>query len=396
MTDSSYTSRRSVLNGIGAVGLASTGISRSSLASGKQKIPERVARETAKAKVEQLAGADEFENWERGKVGPSELFYTPRGTNRSNNYEPAAYVFSIDSQGKSIGYMTVAANKRLSPILGYGTGPAPQNRLDRVGPNANAGSLSVGNRYLYLNGMSYGIEATDHDAPRGLHARFLDLKGGFSIPLPERKGVSSFENNNDKAEQSWRTIDKNSPTAWVGQVKTQRSTDDNVYPNVPNWSNGDNDDSWAKWDGCSPIAASMVIGYHENTISSNRDALIDTLHQHMSTRDIPFLGNGLTIPGDIPRGIRNYDSGTYDYESPSNNFTGVITSRKQQTRNHIGDDNPIMLSTMDLELVGHSETVVGYDDANSFYYKCHDTYGGVNWIKHKSWATGFTTPIRPK
>jgi hypothetical protein len=396
--DPTKSNRRRFLKGIGATALATATLSSNVLATKSDVISEQLAYEMAKAKVEALAGMDEFSKWERGDVSSPELFQLPTSNGSATTYAPAVYVFPIKNSGNQVGHISISARTQLPPVLGYSTNPAPQLRLEAVTESDVLGALSFGDKFIYLGGMSYGIEAVNPGAASEEKKRYVDLRGNYSTALHSVDSIESFEVSSDAASRQWKAVNNTSPSQHVGSVTTQSRNADEEVSGVPNWTEGDNDDPWAEWDGCSPIAASMAIGHHEGTSYSDRDGLIDVLHQRMSTRDVSGVGDGLTIPGDIPRGIRNYDQGDHNYKSPSNNFTGVGLSRKQQTKNQIGDGNPLLLSTMpvDATLVGHTETVVGYEDGSNFYYKCHDTYGGVNWIRHKNWLTGFTTPVTPE
>ncbi len=387
------TTRRGAMKALGALSFGSIVATKGARAQSSDRVSKSLARAMAEAKVEQLAGDDELQKWNRTDVGSATLFKLPVSENSTTNFEPAVYVFPVTNEK---GHIVISARKQLPPVLGYGTSPAPQSRLRRLSNSAIHDSLTFDETLLYLGGMSYGVAATDPTAGDDEQTRFVDLRTGHARPLPTVSGIHRFESSTHGAKTEWRTVQEASPEQHVRQIGIQRSTDEDV-PGVPNWTEGDTDDSWNEWDGCSPIAASMAIGHHEGTSYSDRDALIDSLHQKMSTRDVPGAGSGLTIPGDIPRGIRKYDSGDNDYESPENNFVDVGLTRPEQTKNQIDDGNPLLLSTMplDVSLVGHTETVVGYDDASNFYYKCHDTYGGTSWIRHKNWLTGFTTPVTP-
>ena len=401
MFGSDSVTRRTAVKVLGALGLGSGMLASAGVAQPSDFVPERSAREVAKAKVEQLAGDDDFEDWERGGVARPELFYRP--TSNEGGYAPTVYVFPVERSGTDVGYVTVAARKSLDPVLEFGTGPAPQHRLESATSSPDVDHLSATGRFLYGGANTYGVEAvpteSDHTGPR-----MIDLGGGFSGSLPVAPSVEeAFELDSDAARAEWTEIERTSADAWTDDVSTQSSDE---ISGVPNWTEnddgdadveypdnvGNSDDPWSRWDGCAPIAGSMAVGYHEGTWSSQRNALIDRLHYKMGTDD-----DGYTYPGGIPTGIEAYDRGYYDY-SAFNVVPGDFRSRRAHTKDQIGKGNPPVLMTVDdaKDKSGHAETVIGYYDGSSFYYKCHDTYGNENWILHKSWDWGGVTVIEPE
>ncbi|WP_435361668.1 C39 family peptidase [Haloarchaeobius sp. DFWS5] len=139
-------------------------------------------------------------------------------------------------------------------------------------------------------------------------------------------------------------------------------------------------DEWDDWDGCSPIAASMVLGYHENVSESNgsrRESLIDRLHINMDTSNDgtsdPIDLGDISPPFDdailqpICDGIEAYSAGSNSYSAQQH-----LTVDAELVLEEIDNNNrPFMLNMLNggrakdypsskKAYGNHSVAVVGY------------------------------------
>lgn len=147
-----------------------------------------------------------------------------------------------------------------------------------------------------------------------------------------------------------------------------------------NTSIGTGRDAWDEWDGCTPIAASMILGYHENISESEndaREALIDRLHVDMNTSSdgytdpikvgdlSPPLGDEVLQP--IVDGIEDYSEGSNDYSASQ----ATMIDAEYVLQQIENKDRPFMLNMLNGgraedypdhrdKYGNHSVTVVGY------------------------------------
>jgi len=216
--------------------------------------------------------------------------------------------------------------------------------------------------------------------------------------------------------------------------------DEEVY-GVPNWDGkdgsdagnadytqiGPGDDKWGGkvgWDGCSPVAASMILAYHEDQEtpywndygpyrgrSKHRDWYMDRLHIRMDTGEtvIPVpIGDDITMPWNIDNGIEQFTSPS-GLEFTANN---QIFNIRGNVKDEIQDNDPCMLSMFngpynkkDGEWIdGHSVVVVGYKQYDCgwscllddrFYHKVYDGYGNEHKIDNGTWKHAMVTRIWP-
>lgn len=383
--------RRQVLKSIGAAGTVSAGVLGATETAAVSSTSKGRARKMAKNTVEFLGNTAEFSNWQRKGVQSPELFYAKVKDSSAGDdatgveYVPSAWVFPIEDDGEDAGYMTIDAISPHTPVLAYGKSKAPQRKLDDAVRTARASGHSLRKKYIYHSGVEFGVETT----------------GGHAMDLRQQsvKRVGPAESVNSVREIST----EDTYTTMHGDVQDwSGSTTDSVSGNPPNWTDSDNDDPWDKWDGCSPIAASMAIGYHEgiNPGEYNKiDSLIDTLHKKMNTDY-----GGSTLPINVDGGIEKYDRGSYSY-----NATNRHWNPKGNIKDSIGNDNPCMLNmtkspyTKKEGNLGHSVTVVGYRTMSCGWFcsythhKVHNGYGThVDRIANGNWTDAVITRIKPK
>ena len=161
---------------------------------------------------------------------------------------------------------------------------------------------------------------------------------------------------------------------WLGDRWCDTPDDPNI---------GEGADSWEKWDGCAPIAGSMIVAYDTgHTDSLSKEYFIDKLHLSMDTRD-----DGNTLPGNMGDGFEEIGVLGYGpWEASVQNFW-TDNHLKNQTNN----GRPLLINMLhggegpdDSEDDGtdtygdHTCTVVGYLDTG--WWK--------NIILHNTWDDG--------
>ncbi len=392
-------SRRKLLKSLGTAGIIGAGGVAGAGATAAGGHSKRKARQMARETVGYLGSKSEFEDWNEQGVKSPELFYakTTTGSSGSNNrggslsYTPSAWVFPIENRGNDVGYIAIGAVRSDSPVLTYGRSKAPQRRLDSAMDVAKASGRSVHKRFLYHSGVQFGVETDDR--------RMIDLRGDQVRNLRSVESVGEMRFGANKTEDD--------RPDWSGD------TDDEVY-GVPNWSTNDlggedttkigtGEDSWDKWDECTPVATSMAIGYHENIYEwedNEREALIDRLHKKMNTND-----QGITKLWNIDGGIEKYDHGKYSYQANNQHW-----NEKGNIKDSVGNNNPCVLNMTNGPyskgsgwVDGHSVTVVGYRTMSCgpfcsyTHHKVHNGYDSPpDRVAHGNWSDAMVTRIKPK
>jgi len=243
-----------------------------------------------------------FEEWKDAKLSRPVAYYFPNGTK-------SAYEFTVLVNGKPDGFILVAAQKYMPPILEFGKGEAPSKRLGRITATRIKGFSTKRRRLLYYGGLSYSIDIGSGKA--------IDIYGKVvSVPKTVKLSFSPKHVAN-----MWKTLETPSasePT--VGVLSEDIFT--KIIPNVPVWTEdsywtysrgvgdlggastsypknvGPKADPWNIWDGCTPIAAAQIIAYHEHPeiyrngyytqeYKEYMTSLVDILHHTMGTFDTP-------------------------------------------------------------------------------------------------------------
>ncbi|WP_247730514.1 C39 family peptidase [Halovivax limisalsi] len=400
------TSRRGVLKRIGAMGIG--GLALASSGSATAATDERVTKDTAgrvaRETVAQLATWDEYDDWAPSGVTDGQLYFGKVETDGVVEYVPRAWVFAIEDRGRDVGYITIDADQLVSPVLAFGRSTAPHRRLDRAAQVSSRHGLAVRDRFLYHGGVQFGVETTDR--------RMVDLRGERVVPAPAVEHADLLKPTfRPDADGSPKRV-ASSKTVFTDPPDWEGGTDDEIS-DVPNWTDyddggaddtdyGSGDDEWDEWDGCSPIAGSMAIGYHEGIDEweyDEIDALIDRLHDDMNTDS-----SGYSEFHDIDNGISNYAEGSNSYNGNNNHF--MI---RGNIKDAVSNNNPPMLNMINGPYTkkdkgwvnGHSVTVVGYKDAgwlpSDFYHKVHNGYDEpADKIQNGNWSDSFVTRIKPE
>ncbi|WP_461864036.1 C39 family peptidase [Thermococcus sp.] len=326
-----------------------------------------------------------FEDWKNARLSQPVAYYFPNGTK-------SAYEFTVLVNGKPDGFILVAAQRYMPPILEFGKGEAPSKRLERIGATRIKGFSRGQHRLLYYGGLSYGIELKDGKA-LDIHGRVVSFSKRitlFSKPYTRSLETSSIYPMSTYAEKHIPNV-----PAWT-------TTDPGGYSNSYPYNVGPSGDPWSWWDGCTPIAASMVIAYYEPQLqdSWDREALIDVLHHTLKTN-----ATGATWSYNVVPGIENLHE---EYQRISkiitlnniveNDYTAWWESRATGFYDAISDinnDHPLLLWMIDggsaldrsQNYGNHTVTVVGYVGYSSaFYWEIHDTWdSGDHYIADGNW-----------
>jgi hypothetical protein len=360
-------------------------------------VSKAAARKIAREAVDRIGSRSEFDGWRRQGVRPPEPFYAKVREDESVRYEPRAWVFPIESRGTDDGYIAIDATQTDVPVLAYGANEAPQRRLGNARAAAKASGNALRGRFLYHGGVEFGVETTD--------GRMAGLRGAY---IREFRPVNDVEDlrpepDRDREDTASRTKKGDGEEDWSG------STDDEVS-GVPNWTEtdpggasstdfGTGADSWSSWDGCVPIAGSMVVGYHEGIDEDDdeaREALIDRLHVAMDTSH-----DGVTSWSDCPDGIEDYSQGDHSYSANNRGY-----AMKSRVKSQISNDNPVVLNMRNSpftagEDAGHSVCGIGYREESCGWF-CSDLYHKVynGWydenpdmVAHGNWENATVTKV---
>lgn len=411
-------SRRSIIRTIGAAGIGIGTLSSSVGASrGRPALSKRDAKKAARRLVDEIGAREGYDDWRGRGVRRPELFMARIENGQRTALEPRAWVFPIEHRGEDVGYLTIDATLSEPLVLAYGRDRAPQRQYEEAEASANVRGLSAQRTFIYQGGTEFGI-ATREDA-------YVDLRGNYARNKSPAKSRAALSPRNDTQRKHARRVAASRSDASLedlgpaddpvtiskdkgdGPSDWDRSTDEEIY-GVPNWtesdyggasttSYGNGRDSWDSWDGCVPIASSMVIGYHEPIYEFQEDAkneLIDHLHDIHDTNDA-----GNTGPLDLDN-VANYSRGYHSYGA-NRDMLGIPST----IHDYVQNDNPTVLAMQDGPYTdaidnGHAVTVVGYDHVDDrwgfddHYYKVHNGYdGSPDKVVHGAWDVAYLTRI---
>ncbi|ADJ26832.1 hypothetical protein Dehly_1552 [Dehalogenimonas lykanthroporepellens BL-DC-9] len=334
--------------------------------------------------------------WNNSDILGPVVYYAVDGTK-------VAYEFTVVNMDEPIGYVIISATKDLPPLLEAGEGRSPSSYLKETKNLAimeNLTSSADKPRFLWWGALTYSVQYGEQMKEKGLA---IHLQSGRIMSVPSELPV--FEVDTTLAEAAW--IEVMNKSNQVGTVV--RSSNYHWITGVPcyyqqGWSGGHGDDysqyatwpscrgtgadPWAKWDGCTPIAGSMILGYWDGmgytSIPNGEDLLIDDCHHWMHT---DF--DGFTTGSDIDDGLENLLE-EYGYNDFSVRNDGHVAW--SDITIHVDNDYPEILSFVFNPTYGnHSVAVVGYiEDGENKQIIIHDTLtASAAWI---GWGT-FAYPI---
>ncbi|WP_457742444.1 hypothetical protein [Thermococcus sp.] len=233
-----------------------------------------------------------FEDWKNAKLSQPVVYYFPNGTR-------SAYEFTVLVNGKPDGFILVAAQRYMPPVLEFSKGESPSKRLERIGAARIKGFSTERHMLLYYGALSYSIDIGNGKA--------MDIYGRHaSVPKTVKLEFSHKQVTN--AWRAFETPSASEPT--VGILSEDIYT--KIIPNVPAWTEdsyfgdpggastsypnnvGPSGDPWSWWDGCTPIAAAQIIAYYEHPeiyengyytqeYKAYMTSLVDILHHTMGT-----------------------------------------------------------------------------------------------------------------
>lgn len=288
----------------------------------------------------------------------------------------------------SVGYVSTAARREEGPIIEYSKAQQPNALIASTKDTGKKLGKPSPTVPLYHGGVKYGLAFEDDTA--------MNLRNGRPQPIGDGLAPDALSGEKATTTKQWDTI-QNTPQTTVNGLVSERagnniSTQSSHYvPHVPAWTEtdggkvnrthyGQGSDSWASWDGCTPVAASMIIGYHEGIRPENdyrREFVIDHPHVDMNTSS-----GGWTLWRDVAPGIRRFNEGNKDYDA-----LRVFFSRRSQVTNEIHSNRPVLLNMNNggsaqgksKAYDDHSVTVVGY------YNRLLRIHDGWDWAAHDFW-----------
>jgi len=361
-------------------------------------VPKGVAKTRAKSKVQQLSRRDEFSGWKNARLGTPTTFHM-RNTETGPKYLRSAYVFPVQKQGNSVGYVTAAAQSSWAPILEYSKATPPTTYVQPAKAAARSSQKSLTGNLLYHGGVEYGLELASGEA--------MNVRNKISKPLGNGISPDSMAFKSDQVAAQKDALSSDSETVTTDAVTPQALSD--TIADVPAWTSTDSggasstsygtgDDEWADWDGCSPIAGSMIIAYHEGVNeweTNEREAIIDHLHDTMLTDDDT---DAATNPIDLDRGFNQYTWGDSSY-SGQNIY---LWNHPDFTKAEISDNNRPFLLNMtsggtaedrSQAYGNHTTTVVGYKDDGETL-ELHDTWDYTShYLSWGSWTAASYTKV---
>lgn len=402
-------SRRGALRGIAALGVGVSvlpGVTSAGSPPGRDVVPEGRAREVARAQVEAASRREEFAAWRDATVGPA-VTYHAKNAGKGPSHLPSAYVFSVTKRGEDRGYVTVAARTDWPPVVEYSLADPPRAGRERARAAAERAGGRPSGRAIYQGGVQYGMELDD--------GRVVNLRNGRVVPNDRGVDLGGIAAGRRLTRDRWDRFDDAGRGASGGgpggsdgaqaALSTSGSSDRLWW--VPAWTEhdagnadrtsvGSGADAWDRWDGCVPVAASMVVAYHEYVYEweeEKREKIIDRLHWTMNTSE-----DGNTYPWDVDDGFDKYDWGWNSYDGRNI----YLWTHPNFTISEISDHSrPFLLNMTSGDQAedrsqnygDHSVCVVGYRDGGD-QLALHDTWDDeVHYLTWGSWLAAMYTKV---
>ncbi len=319
----------------------------------------------------------------------------------------AKYEFTVLKDSKPAGFVLTSASYRYMPILECGAGKAPSTLLSVAIQSASdqkiiVSSEAISPRFYYWGALTYSVQLNKQMQDQGL---CIDLMSGSVEKLPSTMPELKFDRATvhsawDKIEQSQgysllyteRTL--SGMPAYYQHTGTCSCCDagNDRYAQYPYYV-GAAADPWDYWDGCAPIAGSMVLGYWQShgysSISTDDEVLIDWCHLYMGTSL-----DGVTNASNVGPGIAAVAS-LYGY---SFSYAQVDAPSWSSIKSEINSSRPFVL-TMDTYGFGHFVAGYGYyEDTLMDYYMIRVfTTWDTTWqyIEYGDWSYCGITKIYP-
>jgi hypothetical protein len=221
-------------------------------------------------------------SWQGATLSDSPVTYY------SVDNQPVAYEFTVlNDKGLNNGFIIISATKDWMPVLERGLGKAPSLYIGEAYSVAMEKQLV--NEGDFVKPIIYYFGAFSYYTQFGLKMieskQMINLCMGDVIPVPEEQPILSFDK--DQARAEWDRVEKAKlkTSSFIPSINMFSSHQTNTIvqiTGVPSWwqspnpnlfcdegggsnpypgCSGPPDDPWANWDGCSPIAGAMVLGY---------------------------------------------------------------------------------------------------------------------------------------
>ncbi|ERH13876.1 MAG: hypothetical protein J07HB67_00129 [halophilic archaeon J07HB67] len=336
--DATGLGRRRFLSTVGATAVG-VGVVGTATAASDGVVSTDDAQDTAARTVQRVSGRETFTEWEGASVGSPTTFYARNGAD-GRKYVPATHVFPVEKRGEAVGYVTTGAQSAWADVIEYSTAAPPQDRVEATRAAVRSRGARPTDKLLYHGGVKYGVELAD--------GRGVNVRNGRAASL--------------------REVDPDGLSSSSTGAPSATSSSDQIW-GVPAWTDEDGDGSW---DGCVPVAASMVVAYHEGVGTWKKKEYIDDLHEDMNTND-----DGSTLPTDIDNGFNKFDTGDNSY----NGRNIYVWSTPDFVKGEVDAERPFLLNMTSGDQAddrnqnygNHTVTVVGYDQ------------GGDELILHDTW-----------
>lgn len=406
--------RRTALKAIGSVAVSSSLLSSTVGATQSQRIEakelgDRVSLGQAKkvaTEARRQYAYRAYSSWANASVGNPKKYCTKINQNGNSKYPPTAYVFPVETSRGTIGYLTISARKKWSPVLEASTGEPPSTNKQAVkelaieqgekltgmllyrGATTYSAELESGKQLYLNNGLK---EKVSTDTPR------LEVEKYADTVTSQWEAATGTQTSYVQAQLDGSLISEVEPWDANGGSGEYAGSDDGDADTSTPGLYGNTPDYWDTWDGCSPFAGAQILMYHEGVSVSDieqREEMADRLHILMETDEqgwtdylMPHNGFSQYPPSEL-----NHDYAGYEE---------VLLSRGL-FRSEVEADRPFMLNIpggnkkvkAQGPYSGHSIVVYGYLESTSFFdvihYNSWDTnehrmqYG--NWPAN-TWVT---------
>lgn len=428
--------RRTVLKGIGCVGFtAATSHAGAVAASSPDEIVSTGQAETAADTMIAYYGVtrETHETWQDASAGSPTTYYM---IVEDGSYEPAAHVFPVESvDGRTAGHIAVAARRSWPPVLEYSIDKPPSAGRSAAEDAARSVGFEPTGRLLYQGALDFGIQVSADQMIHLGSRKLAPVRQTSELLAHDVDGVETV----DVARQ-WQLVEDGAlePESQVGSDASEHLDFDQYawdghYAEGPAEGSPDGDasggqdypanrgladDSWDAWDGCTPIAGTQIIMFHENLGNyswnvEERGKICDALHHLMHTNDAGWsdtwnVDDGFDeIGGELGFLDNDYD-GANEYNLSKNLVKSeieggrpfVLTNYDAPVIGSLGDgaDGPGSQKKNGDNYNGHSVVGSGYDENGSLEI---DVYEGWNTNLHTltygSWdSTTMITRVTPQ
>lgn len=335
------------------------------------------ARKIALLKIAEIQRYRGIEEWNSALLGEGIPLYDLTG-------EITAYLFPVTANDQPAGYLTIAAIALPNPVLEFSLeGPHPLSAA--VSHIASLGMSPLHPEHpLYLGLLAYGYEVPS--SLEGHRAVFDLLNGGVfyvsesDARIPLRQRIATYREETATIDSSVQSLA--SATAYF------------LISGVPDWNQFWG--SYGCWSGCSPTAATNVMGYWDNNgygnfiYGNDWQGSVNEMRNYMGTQCGQDEG-GWTNINNISPGMRTYAQ-NHGYTFASDMWcNGCATPPTYDNyRAEIDARRPLVVDIINHNTYGnHSVTGVGYDTGGS-YMIVHDNWSSTGENIYLQYGSGYS------